>query len=956
MPVKNIILNAHSQIIIRTPHFTLDDVLSENMDKLKLLIKEASPDFYNVIEDFDMLAENNSFNKIHFAIWKYFNRAKFRATPFGRFAAVAISTKNSMSSKGSVILKDELQEHIFRDWNEWQEIIPNGKALISKAKYFVTNSTVYLVGDEIRFTVQSHGKFEISTADQFEELIFLCEYCRFPRQKSDIQSELLRRFDLDDHSIRNLLFQLTENQILFTDHTPNIIGKDFFARQTENAIDFNRKVYRMTQRDCISGYPANHALNEVPELITFLNANLPDTVNPDLRDFRLAFVKKFDRQTVPLTIALDPELGIGYAALETGINVHSNQTFKNVFNSVKSNGAIELKLNPLLIFILSKSSLQRIVLLEEFTCDEQRNESKIPNSFSMLYHRWEGKTVIHHVGGCTANALIGRFTHCGSDFEYFGSEIADSEQKANPDAIFFDVSYRAESHVDNVNRRKKLYKYELPMFNWCDSKEMLTLDDIEICVLGEEIILKSRRLRKRIIPRIPTAYNYTRSDFSVYRFLSDLQHHLIRSDLNLPIRKYIPGQSHYPRLVYKNMILSPEMWLIDKKFIQILMRCDLDGGIVQLSTWLLNNQVSALFLTGTGDQILTFNSNTKEDLVAFCFYCRQNHKSDIYLSEAFISEDTGISNEFGRQYHGQFLASFYHQSEIYKMDRSYSVSSDFISVKRLRRLTPGTEWLYFEIYCNPIYGNVILLTKIKYLIKEVRTMIKNWFFVRFKENGHHLRLRVELKSKSFISAVITKLNTLLSDNLACGTVSDIQIKTYQREIERYGKWGFPQIETFFKADSEFVLRAIGKLDQSKLYQCTLELMYTLIAITFDKFDSQMRFTMAISATFSEEFNFNSASFKAININYEQFRKEQKIVITSDTNIAKLGKEYKKLLGNSTVEKDRHSLLADVLHLHINRKFSDDNRKHEAILYQYLLKDMKRMQKDSFLTKVFSRTP
>jgi len=944
MIANNLNLRIHSQQIIRSPHFSIQENLDDNKETLTQLIKEASPEFYSVIEDIGTPRTERNTSKVNYAVWKYFNRAKYRAVPFGGFASVAITPATDVGVSELTILKDDMVEHLFNDWDNREQFICHGKDLIKEASYFITNATVYSTAESIRFIVTNKGQFEIDVVEQFEELRFLCDYCRTAQNKASIFDHMGSRFNLKTDSIKRLLIQLTDSQILLTDNYPNIVGEDYFKRRGQNVVKVDEAVYRITERKCVSGPSTPNLLNEMNGLIVFLNNHLPYTTNPDLDNFKSAFIKRFDKQFVPLSIALDPELGIGYAALETGINSLGNKKFSEIFH-VADERYSSVKFNPLMSFILSRCIESLIVDLDDFIPHEKVNPPQLPNSFSMLYHKWNGHTVVQNIGGCTANALIGRFTLCGGEIESFGRLIAEKEQQANPDSVFFDVSYQAEKHVDNVNRRKNIYQHELPLFNWCNSVNSLSLEDISVSVRGNEIILFSEKLGKRLVPRIPTAYNYTRSDLSVYRFLSDLQHQSIRSDMSLPLRKYIPGLTHYPRIIYKKVILSPEMWLLDKELVKSIVKNDLESGISIISTWLKDQRINAYFSVGKGDQTLIFDAKQKEEMIFFYHYCKQNKNADLYLSEAFVNDQTGIQNESGKQYNGQFLASFYHENEVYKIDLKKTDSNICLSSDVTRRNAPGSEWLYFEIYSHPSRVNDLLLPKIKAVLKEAKSMIKRWFFVRYRENGFHIRFRLELKESKYVSNIINMTSRLLKDDLQSGLVSDLQIKTYVREIERYAIVGFIPVEHFFYADSKYALGLIGISNMDNLYQLTLDVMRRFVESTFELPVDQLSFVTTTAELFSKEFAFDRNSFKNINCHYEKFRRNHRIDEGIRTSVLELTKSYQRLIADCRNQSELRVLLTDILHMHINRIYSNDNRKHEAILYQYLLKDMKRCQKN-----------
>ena len=102
--------------ICRTPVFSPDDAPEKCFPALKEMIREASPEFYRVIENLDHQQLSTAGEKVAFSVWKYFNRAKFRATPFGSFAA--ISHVPLAVSEQPLVLETQLIKHAFTDWSQ----------------------------------------------------------------------------------------------------------------------------------------------------------------------------------------------------------------------------------------------------------------------------------------------------------------------------------------------------------------------------------------------------------------------------------------------------------------------------------------------------------------------------------------------------------------------------------------------------------------------------------------------------------------------------------------------------------------------------------------------------------------------------------------------------------------------------------------------------------------------
>src|SRR5690606_28498625 len=107
-------------------------------------------------------------------------------------------------------------------------------------------------------------------------------------------------------------------------------------------------------------------------------------------------------------------------------------------------------------FILNSIANKEPIQLEDFKGSDPQ-KSGLPNTFSALVQFTEENVIVKQVGGSTATALIGRFTIASNELESFGKEIAHLEEKANPEVLFFDIAYQAETHVDDVNRRRGIY-------------------------------------------------------------------------------------------------------------------------------------------------------------------------------------------------------------------------------------------------------------------------------------------------------------------------------------------------------------------------------------------------------------------------------------------------------------------------------------------------------------------
>jgi thiopeptide-type bacteriocin biosynthesis protein len=907
--------------LCRTPVFSLQDKLNENWIKFTELIRDSSPAFYSTISSCNTQSIDDVTDKVKFSIWKYFNRARHRATPYGGFAAVSTVSISDGDTASPVIDRGMIM-HNFIDWKE-KEKCTSG---IRQASLFEINSFVYKIGSQYRYLLTRDGIFEIAVVDSFNELDTVLNLCKAKSSKAAIYDTMTNSFGMNASETDDFLTQMTGLQLLFTDLSSNITGEDYFKRTGFDKKGPANNYYTIAERK-ISGTLNSAKLKDLKDAIRFLSLNLPRQVNNDLGSFKKAFLKKFEQKAVPLALVMDLETGIGYGNLGQQQQNHELVDFILSEKETQQPVIKNAPFTPIHSFLLNRVIAGGTIKLENFKQQEPADTSPISNTLSVLLHFFGDNAIIESCGGCTANAMLGRFTISSSEIEKFGLQVAELEQQANPDIIFFDIAYQAEKQVDNVNRRKKLYQYELPILTWSCDDNPIHFDDILVAVRNDEVILWSKKHKKRMVPRIASAYNYSRSDLAVYRFLCDLQHQHLKSDLNFRIREFLPGLMHYPRVVYKSVILSPAMWLVPPELL-----VNSKEQKIKLLNWLQEQGINFPFKAGNTDQTLCFDPAVTADMDAFLFYCNQHAGTELYLTEALVSTDM-IKDKSGNDYAAQFVVHLNHGDNIYK---SYQLENYHNEAGKNGMVLPGGDWLYFEIYCHPYRADSLLHDTIKTFLKTHKTHIYKWFFIRYTDPAPHIRLRLHLKDQVRGYEIINSLKALLEPDCKAGLIADMQIKTYFKEADRYGIKQMPLVEQLFCYDSQHALKLLNKkLSMNQVYASTLCFMQELIGTNLPVIADQITFAKALADSFSNEFNLKPDGFKKLNQAYKEIKPHLNNVSTQVA--AKYKQLFIKVMESCETASQRNKLLADLLHMHINRLFSSNQRTHELILYHYLLK-------------------
>ncbi|QNK61933.1 lantibiotic dehydratase [Pedobacter sp. PAMC26386] len=918
--------------ITRTPVFSHQEELSKVWNELKGYIHESSPSFFEMIRNYEYADLQSLEPKIKFTIWKYFNRAKFRATPYGNFAAFSIVPVSNETSTSPVTLSKKHLVHRFVNWQEKENFNADPKWLIRHVGFLTTNTTAYIGGGELRYINTENGSFELSAINIEETTQSTLDFCRTKRTVEEIQNFLHNEHSLSKTMTSYFLEQLVTFQLLITDFQPNIIGPDYYLRIGFSQAD-KKNDYIISERKRIKGKLSERRLQILIELTEFLSKHTIAHKIDSLDNFRLKFIKKFEHKEVPLLIAMDPEIGIGYRSLT--INKDEGALVQELKQDRPYQSIHNLPYTALHQFILNQMMQQQTVQLHEFNDQRKTSRLSVANTISILLQCTEEHIIMENVGGCTANALLGRFSLASEEVTRIGQRFAQIEQEANPGVLFFDIGYQIEKHADNINRRKAIYNYELPILSWPESNQILALDDIMVSVRGEELILHSAKYGKRLIPKLASAYNYSRSDLTVYRFLSDLQHQGLHTSLSINLSTIFPGLLHYPRAQYKNVILSPERWQVPE---YLCKEADA-ASLVRLNDWLHQIKLQKPFKCGNGDQTLTFTPGIEEDMYSFLLFCR--NKEDLYIEETFIPNLPQVIDENDAPYLPEFIVNLEHNEQIYipypfkgLWNNDHYFSNLFL---------PGKEWLYFEIYCHSSKSDSILLHLHKELIISAGKKIKKWFFIRYNDPADHIRLRLQLKDAKDGQELTACLSDLIEPYITSGIVADLQLKIYRQETERYGLARMNLIETCFGINSDFILAIIAKpFETNDLYILSITLIENVLRKSGYTMEQQLQFYERMHTNFMTEFNIQSEETKKINLSYKNFNIDGLTVPLNKLLQKKAIQTELSFLNslNACLDTEKSSLLSDLFHMHTNRVFNHDQRMHEMIMYNFLTKRIK----------------
>jgi len=990
------------EVFLRTPFYSFHDYDVNRLDEIllydefKTALFLATPTFFKILEkkgfDYSLLSE-----KEIFSLRKYYNRMCFRTTPFGSFSSF---TNTRWNEETAVHLKST--EHVRLS------LLLDQKILLQLYKYqqkigpqnLILNPTCYQAGNNLCFikTITDHTGphgYSISAieAEEFNFNLFQMIQGK-TLSKTDLLTWMQKEVECTQVEAGEYLDFLVDEQFVLMESSGHVINlsNSHFSR---TPIDPDLSIIASLEKEINTITPCYARV--IPEIADFLKTNLSkigvqtgseffysacerpalnggldvaDQVHlleavdvlkkiaqpsrqPGMEKFISDFKARFDQEKIPLLTALDPNIGLGYVDDVNGYfeaddldtiffparnQEIPNQPWTDVHKLImklwfKDNGRDHY--SPI---ILTDNDLIKL--------KDQASDKVFPPTVSLMFRKSEDLLTIDSIGGATANSLIGRFTLFSNEVTDLTRKISESESHAHKDVIFADIEYLSDNHVDNINRRLQIYDYVIPIntYSALPLERQINPNDLMVSVSGNRVILESKTLDRRVIPRLSTAYNFNKAPLTIFRFLCDLQFDGLNSNFQFDLEGLFPGMSFYPSVQFGKVEISQAKWILNETDL-VNIQNQTGSGIYNIIADLRKKiKLPRHVMLGTYDQQLVFDLESEIEC-HFFLDCIKREKN-IVLKEFKSADDSVMGDE--KRFINQFVAFLKHDKQVYF---PASVKRTPVSFSVHRRFIPGTMWLYIKLFCTPFNADKLLVDIISPIVEKNKMHINKWFFIRYSEGGNHLRVRINADLKYQVS-IMAQIAESLGIKKNLHMIKSYQLDTYTRELERYGSDVIDQVEDVFCIGSELIVTYLDlKMNNGIVLtpiQIALLIVLRMTQIACIEMDRQTDFVNKVAEGFHNEFLSDKKLKLDIDQKYRKLRSEIEDVLTHDTDLIK----YDDKLGNTftiflntwrdltTQIPNEHRveiLLADLVHMQINRLFSLEQRKYELLLYHCLSK-------------------
>lgn len=956
-------------------------------------------------------------SKLIQTLYKYLSRMSTRCTPYGLFAGCStgiIADHTYISYADAVYRKESrLDMNYVNELVNHLQLIPELKRKLS----YSINTSLYAVAGfyrYIEYKIENKRRhYTLASVRKNEFLDLLIQAADKELSYGQLLDLLLAAATtVEKEEAEAFLDELIESQILISELEPTITGEIYMDTLVEKlrtkvaprVIEDITKINSLLNEGGISAFEQVHKiindcfgacqskdliqtdlffehkknqlnaetaaqitsqLSELYRLSTRANAK-------DLDDFKKDFYERYGDREIPLLHVLDGESGIGYGSLGKSDHLPLLEGIEPGLKKMPR--VITWSASTVMVNKVFKRAVESGTGIGELTAADLEEletkeglEEQVPASLfafgsivATSAEELDAGNYRFSLGTCSgpsAANVLSRFCHGDPVLHKNIVETLSEDEQDDEDKIYAEIVHLPEARIGNILIRPDLRNYEIPFLGRSSKllKDQIRIQDIMVSLKEGKVVLRSVRLNKIVIPRLSTAHNYS-SGLPVYRFLCDLQqegyyHSIYWNWDNLSDSPFLP------RVVYKNIILSKASWTINKFAFNDLTG-KIEEDITSVSAHLERMKVPRYVCITDHDNELLID--THNYLGRSLVYQQLNKKGLVKLTEFLSRPEDCFIKDGDKALAHEILLPLSN-----KRSRLKYLKPDVLKHSEVRRtFIPGSEWIYFKLYGGTKTTERVLVETIRPYLKSLidQKLIKEWFFIRYSDPNHHIRLRLKINEGKIneISEVISGFYGLFNADPEEDGLYKIQLDTYVRELERYGPQNIENSEALFYHDSVAITEILNMIegDVGESYRWLLaargldellndfglelgdkiKVFEQISDAFFKEHNGDKKLTIALNGQFRDHSN-SIRSFldpaQDIKNEIEEATAEfaKRTAETKDTVTAILALFDGDLLGH----KNGFYLLSSYIHMYMNRFFLSQPRLHELTLYTLMKK-------------------
>lgn len=944
--VREPILNINDLKIIKKNNLNDDEYLNMLItfifDKgLDVCLCHANIELFSIIKNYQNINLSKKKKKnLSLSLYNYITRMILRSTPFGFMSSInikALDTTNPIWNNYAKKYNLEIDSRLL------YPLINKLNIVVKNELYLKKNSNVY--EDTTHFYIPYQMQLEGTNTVPNNISVKKNELSKFIFTKlnnmlyKDLVKLVEDEFDADTIMVETYLDKLIEENFIVTELEDAISHKDrdiFLIKKLEQKGFSNSYYYK--------------ALKEIYDIRQIMEkGNIHDDIL-----YRIIEVKKFLKEKFNLDVlnifkvdTIDTNIEIDLSKSEINnikkvidmllylpsdydnslqeyknkfLEIYGQDEYVNILKLLNKNTGIQYPINidnnkafqynnEKVYSLLTEWQYKAIRDKTDIILNEERIEllkrvgkKPIDKSFDMVFTVTKDgfNNNIYHLND---NVTSLKATNIYGRFRYLNTKYFEEQLNKFPDSVGVPSDNLNYHHpnpiIDNV-------KFKSIFFD-----KQTSFTDIFV-FLGEDLnfYLKNLKNGETFIPKISDMHN-TQYSPNLIDFLSKVENQFIQEYWN--IENYLSDYTFLPRIVYKNIIISPRKWKINflekienySQFIKIFL-AKKDELLIPNRFYIQQADLKIYIDLENERCMEILFKESKKNISIIIVEIEKNLLQNKKVKEAVFSIKSDLHQEINYNY-------------MMKKDHIPNLSKEILYI--------DDGWISVNLYYNDNNINKFIGEFFLTNIFESENFSDIKYFIRYADEKEHIRLRMKLEFDQVKSAL-----HLFKEMVDLNYIIDYKIVPYYRETYRYGgKEVIEIVEACFEKDSEIVSKFYAYSNIS-----SKEKLYFNILNIFD-----------ILSYFSESINDKITFFKDINHkvqNKKIYRKYKDNLLKTlngsyeenyNSYLSIRRKEYQKLKEALKYEEVNYkkSIILSIVHM-FNNRLSGINREHEELVMEF----------------------
>lgn len=981
----------------------------------------ASPDLHRALEHWQVAPDSDRGRAAERALTRYLTRMASRPTPFGLFAATAVGLPGP-STVLDVAPVPALRRHTRLDMDYLAALVERlGQRHDVRAHLvYRPNSSLYraagrwrLVESRLRDKVRSHHLVSLAADDALDAtLARAATGATLDLLVSALVAPGISRADAEAY-----IHELIDEQVLEPDLVCPVTGDEPHARivarlasvppaaDTAQVLDEARRAIAAIDAAPLGvdperygaiarsleplGLPVSLSRLFQTDLVRPAGATLgPDAVavlqrgaallhrlqaphEDELERFRAAWSARYEEAAVPLAEGLDADLGLG-GALGGGDRGSSALLEGLEFPSPPREslgwGTREKHLLDLVGRALQAGADEIVLGDADLEALAHPSPRPLPAAHAVMGTLIGApgeppRVLVHMVSGPSGARLLGRFCHGDAALARHVREHVRAEQALDPDAIFAEIAHLPEGRLGNILLRPLLRDHEIAYLgaSGADADRQLSIDDLTVQLQDGRFVLRSRRLGRRVVPRLTSAHNFSRHAVGLYRFLCLLQaQDGVESAWSWGPLQALP---HLPRVRVGDVVLDRARWRMTKADIRAIDVRDDVARYAAVQRWRAERRLPRWVVLADYDNTLPVDLDNV--LAVDSFVALVKARDEAELTEWYPAPHDQPARGADGAYAHEVIVPFVRQpategqTPVPMRVRTNASSRRRRASAVTRVFPPGSPWVFAKLYggagaADRVLREVVAPTSRRLLDRGV---IARWFFIRYADPDEHVRWRLEVTPGVSPSRARTAVEQAMRGLVDSGLVRRATFDTYEREIERYGgPEAIALAEQWFWADSECTVDVLDALDATtgddrwRAAALGVDRLLDDLGLALDEKAAVMR---GVRESFGREFHADADLRRALADKLRPHERALDRLLVAGpergTRLADVGaaldrrqrrsraslRRVRALAAAGRLDATVASLAPSYVHMTLNRLFRSEQRLHELVIYDFL---------------------